>query len=214
MMRPALWLTALAQVRAQACIDYDVGFEGTMWTVNWARSAACSGWLASFSDSGLAQCQDKIGKTAHTFSERFSSWSGNADYGTGIAMNFSTFPQDAIFWDYYCGASCAALGVYADHCKPTANAGFPALPPSPPSPPIGPTPPSTPPHPPSPPPSPPPPPPPPSPPASPPQEDESGLAIGAIIGIAIGGVVLILGVAAVVFILSMKGKKKVEPTAA
>lgn len=109
-------------VQGQDCVDYDVGFQGTFWTGpglgNWGRPADGSAFLAGQSDP-KSYCQGKIGGS-QTFSERFDKWSVKGEaLRASVQLNFSAFPPDATFWDYYIGASCALHGVYADHCTPT-----------------------------------------------------------------------------------------------
>ena len=186
------------------CLDYNIGLQDTFWTGpgegNWGRAAKCADYFAASQSDPLAFCTSKIGGS-QTFAERYAKWSGKDEHATAPReLDFSNFPQDASMWDYFCGASCAKLGVFAAHCKPAV--------PSPPSPPASPPPPPTPPVPPSSPGLPPPPPPlvpaplspppPPNPPSAP-SASEDSLGAGAIAGIAIGAV-LVVGIGAAIVV--------------
>ena len=196
--RPWLAPRFNAVYAATECLDYDVGFQDTFWTGpgegNWGRPANCADYFAAFQSDPAAFCSGKIGGS-QTFAERYAKWSSKDEHAAAAKeLDFSAFPQDATLWDYFCGASCAKVGVFASHCK--------AASPSPPSPPPAPSPPPTPPSPPASPGLPPPPPPqapsplsPPSPPKPPslPSASEASLGAGAIAGIVIG-VFLVVGI--------------------
>lgn len=198
-----------------ACLDHDIGLQDTFWTGpgegNWGRPAKCADYFAASQSDPLAFCTSKIGGS-QTFAERFAKWSGKEEHATGLRpLDFSAFPQEESMWDYFCGASCAKLGVFADHCKQS--------PPSQPAPPVSPPPPPTPPAPPTSPQSPAAPPPlvpspslPPSPPnpPSPPKASEEGLGAGAIAGIAIGAVLLV-GIGAAVTVRCLTHCRSLYP---
>ena len=190
-----------------ACLDYDIGLQDTFWTGpgegNWGRSANCSDYFAASQSDPASFCSGKIGGS-QTFAERYAKWSGKDEHATAPkGLDFSAFPQDASLWDYFCGASCAKLGVFAAHCaaaspSPPSQPAPPSSPPPPPTPPVPPSSPDLPPAPPPLAPSPSLPPSPPNPP-SPPSASEDGLGAGAIAGIAIG-VVLLVGIGAAIVV--------------
>ena len=199
-----------------ACLDYDVGFQDTFWTGpgegNWGRPANCADYFAAFQPDPAAFCSGKIGGS-QTFAERYAKWTSKDEHAAAAkSLDFSAFPQDASFRDYFCGASCAKVGVFAAHCE--------AASPSPPSPPPAPSPPPTPPSPPASPGLPPPPPPqapsplsPPSPPKPPslPSASEDSLGAGAIAGIVIG-VFLVVGIGVAVTVRCASPSSSPAPT--
>ena len=197
------------------CLDYDIGLQDTFWTGpgegNWGRPASCADYFAAFQPDPAAFCSGKIGGS-QTFAERYAKWSSKTEHAAAAkGLDFSAFPQDATLWDYWCGASCAAVGVFASHCQ--------AASPSPPSPPPAPSPPPTPPSPPASPGLPPPPPPqapsplsPPSPPKPPslPSASEASLGAGAIAGIVIG-VFLVVGIGVAVTVRCTSSSSRPGP---
>ena len=198
---------------AVVCMDHDIGLQNTFWTGpgigNWGRPADCATFMTSQADPE-AFCQGKIG-SSQTFSERYGKWTGFNEHQNvasepgGKSLNFSAFPDDAVLWDYWCGASCAEYGVYAAHCDPAFDCGGSSAPRSPPAPPALPASPSSPPTPPA---SPPPPPisppsPPPPKPPSTPKASSDELAVEAIIGIVVGVIVIIGAVGVGVFMCAL-----------
>lgn len=123
-----------------ACLDYDIGLQDTFWTGpgegNWGRAANCTDYFKTQSDPA-SFCSGKIGGS-QTFAERYAKWSGKEEHATAPkVLDFSAFPQDATMWDYFCGDSCAKLGVFAAHCvaaspSPPSQPAPPASPPPPP----------------------------------------------------------------------------------
>ena len=214
--RPWLAPRFNAVYAATECLDYDVGFQDTFWTGpgegNWGRAANCADYFAASQPDPAAFCSGKIGGS-QTFAERYAKWSSKDEHAAAAKeLDFSAFPQDATLWDYFCGASCAKVGVFASHCK--------AASPSPPSPPPAPSPPPTPPSPPASPGLPPPPPPqapsplsPPSPPKPPslPSASEASLGAGAIAGIVIG-VFLVVGIGVAVTVRCASSSSSPAPT--
>ena len=201
-------------MQALECLDYDIGFQDTFWTGpgdgNWGRKGTCSEYLTESQPDPAGFCTAKLGGS-QTFSERYAKWSAFDEHATGNnPLDFSAFPPEATLWDYWCGDSCAQLGVFAAHCA----VSDPPSQPSPPVPPSSPPPPPTPPIPPSSPQAPSVPPPmapspflppsPPSPPASPLPTSAASLPDGAIAGIAVGAVLVVaVGAAVTVRCLSL-----------
>jgi len=222
-MRAAFLIAWFNAVQAAVeCLDYDIGFQNTFWTGpgdgNWGRLGNCSDFLAADKPDPAAFCTSKLGGS-QTFAERYAKWSAFEEHAAAPKqLDFSAFPQDATIWDYWCGASCAQVGVFAAHCKaaspsPPSLPGPPTSPPPPPKPPVPPSSPHLPPAPPPLAPSPLLPPNPPNPP-SPPSASEAGLGAGVIAGIVVGAI-LVVGIgAAIVVRMMMNARKPVKPTQA
>ena len=190
------------------CIDYNVGLDDTIWTNDWGKAdGTCATQVAVKAaqgpGEGQAWCESKIG-SGMTFDERRSTWATDnaADFPLDPWEIPASFSGSEPFFDLWCGRACAAMGVHAQHCAPDATAVPPSSPDitprAPPPSPAFPPPPSSPPSPPT---------PPPSPRAPPP----SGLPVGALVGVIVGAIAIVVITLLVVFVFARKGKKSVGP---